>query len=481
MKLNKWHFIMVTALLITGCKHSSPVETTGESQSVEAEQTLSGSESGEEASTRAQENESSKSGENLTDIDGSLEELAKSYTASLLEGDFEALKTGYQYDEQLKALVEDGSLEQAIRPSLLLFGDLKEMGNPFSTVQGKSRIVSVPCQMTGQSVNINLVFNVDNQISGVNFGAYDAGTVKTMPDSVKEQELNLTIEDGKELPGILTLPAEEGTYPVIVLVHGSGPNDKDETLGYNTVFKDLAWGLAQKGIGTYRYDKRTLVYPEDAADIEFTAEDETVRDAVAAAELMKHQEGIDDSRIYVLGHSLGGFLMPEIAAVTENGAGYILLAAPARSMSQLLPEQYEFLANLDGVVTDQERKEIDQVKEAAEKIKHPDELEKNQAVLGAYPAYWKSLENYDCIETARQITKPVLVLQGEEDYQVTMEDFEIWKQEFGNYQNWEFQSFPGLTHLMMKGEKKLGPASYQKMQTVDEQVIERISDFVKAR
>ncbi|MFB1003330.1 MAG: cell wall-binding protein, partial [Bacteroidia bacterium] len=92
--------------------------------------------------------------------------------------------------------------------------------------------------------------------------------------------------DSLELPGELIIPIKCNNCPVVVLVHGSGPNDKDETVGSIKVFYDVAMGLASKGIATFRYDKRFAVYPE-LISTQFDLYDETINDAIAALQTIQ--------------------------------------------------------------------------------------------------------------------------------------------------------------------------------------------------
>ena len=80
--------------------------------------------------------------------------------------------------------------------------------------------------------------------------------------------------------------------------------------------------------------------------------------------------------------------------------------------------------------------------------------------------------------TAEEIAAPVLLLQGEEDYQVTMTDFDIWKEAMGGKENWRMISFPGLTHAFTPGKKTEGSSAYARQGNVDEQVIRSIADFI---
>ena len=128
------------------------------------------------------------------------------------------------------------------------------------------------------------------------------------PDAFTEQDITLNAGTEWELPGTLSLPVGDGPFPAVVLVHGSGPEDRDETIGANKPFRDLAWGLATQGIAVLRYDKRTLVYAQAMKDQiqSLTVQDETIDDALAAVELLRSADKIDPARVFLAGHSLGG-------------------------------------------------------------------------------------------------------------------------------------------------------------------------------
>src|SRR5690606_19348563 len=130
--------------------------------------------------------------------------------------------------------------------------------------------------------------------------------------------------DDRALPGTLALPkgkAPGAGFPAVVLVHGSGPQDRDETVGANRPFLDIARGLAAQGIAVLRYDKRTQARPQDFAAGDYTVDDETTNDAITAVAALGAAEGIDPDRIHVLGHSQGAMLAPRIAAHSGHVAG----------------------------------------------------------------------------------------------------------------------------------------------------------------
>jgi hypothetical protein len=270
----------------------------------------------------------------------------------------------------------------------------------------------------------------------------------------------------------------------VVLVHGSGPNNRDEGGDLIAPFRDLAWGLASQGIAVLRYDKRTLVYQDQLAAQggEITVWEETVDDAAAAVDLLSHTEGIDPANVFVLGHSLGGTLVPRIAGVSPQARGFVILAGAARPFEDLILEQTEYIASLDGAVTPDEQASLDQLRKAVAKVKSPElspDTPASGLPFGAWGGYWLDLRGYDPAEAARSIGRPVLVLQGERDYQVTMEDFSRWQGALSGMPNVTFKTYPDLNHLFITGTGKSVPAEYNQPGHVSQAVVEDIASFIK--
>ena len=141
-------------------------------------------------------------------------------------------------------------------------------------------------------------------------------------------------------------------------------------------------------------------------------------------------------------------------------------------------EQYDFLYSLKPEITAEQQAEKDAVFAELDKLQDPDALGEDDSVLGVYSAYWKWLADYDILQAAEEITEPVLLLQGEEDYQATMEDFGIWKDALGGKENWQMISYPGLTHAFTPGLKTEGAAVYARSDKTDAQVLQDIADFI---
>ena len=345
------------------------------------------------------------------------------------------------------------------------------------------KVFLVPCVFPAASVDLVLVLQ-DGAIAGLSTGTYSgSGKEETGSDIFDSIELPLPVPELGELPGILTVPKGEGSFPVVVLLQGSGPNDRDETVGALKPFRDIAEGLAEQGIAAYRFDKRTYVYGNElAVKKDVSLVDEYIEDAVNAVQLLAAQEKIDPDRIFVLGHSLGGNAIPAVARALEqapvNACGFIMMAASPRPLEVLIREQYDFLYSLMPEITEEQQAEKDALFAELDKLQDLDSLSEDDMVAGAYSSYWKWLAAYDILQAAGEITQPVLLLQGEEDYQATMEDFRLWKDAFGNRENWHLISYPGLTHIFMPGRKTEGTAVYAGNGKVQENVILDIASFI---
>ena len=186
---------------------------------------------------------------------------------------------------------------------------------------------------------------------------------------------------------------------------------------------------------------------------------------------MRAQPEVNPKRVFVLGHSLGGYVAPRIAEQDANLAGLIVLAANVRPMEELIVEQAEYL----GVSADN----LKTVKAVAAKIKtlEPGD-EDSPPVMGAPVAYWLDLKGYDPAALAKKLALPMLVLQGERDFQVTMKDFALWKAAVGANKSVTMRTYPALNHLFVAGEGKSTEAEYRKPGHVAPEVIDDIAKFV---
>lgn len=298
---------------------------------------------------------------------------------------------------------------------------------------------------------------------------------------------NIVVGEGGEypLPGKLTLPGSGDKFPVVILVHGSGPSDRNETMGKQALFSDLSYELARRGIATICYDKHTYVYTKDmSAMTDLTVKEEVIDDVMTAVSVALNDDRIDHDSIYVAGHSFGGYLIPRIdAADTDDSiAGYISLAGSALSPAEVLPEQIDYILSVSSDSDADKEAYRNLYMTAYNKIMGLTEADRDRKtiILGAYPAYWLDLADYDPVESAKSIKEPMLFLQGEHDYQVTMDNFSLWKDGLGQRDNAQFITYPDLSHTFVKTEKMSTPDDYYTYATADESVSRDIAQFISS-
>ncbi len=329
------------------------------------------------------------------------------------------------------------------------------------------------------ALDVKILFNSEKKVTSIVVVPIQEESQYTPPSYVNLSlftEEDITIGSGQwMLPATLTIPNGAGPFPAVVLVHGSGPNDRDETYGPNKPFKDIAWGLASVGMVVLRYEKRTKQYPGESAAIQnFTVQDETIDDALAAVDVLNASSIVNHSQIYVLGHSLGGMLVPQIAQQSNQIAGLIVLAGPTRHLEDIILEQTRYLANLSEV---NNTAQIAVIEELVQKIKKL-EINESEIVLGAPRSYWVDLATYDPVIAALSLRIPLLILQGKRDYQVTMTDFERWNETFYGNQSVTLKTYPSLNHFFISGTGVPSNAEYLIEGHVAEEVIIDISSWI---
>jgi len=393
-------------------------------------------------------------------------------------------KVTAQFDETMKAALPGDTLASGWDRTMAQAGKLVSRRRATEEKRGAYTVVVIACQFEKAALDITITFNAAGQIAGMQMRPpVVPWTPPPYAPAGTYVERDVTVGAGEwALPGTLTLPVGRGPFPAIVLVHGSGPNDRDESLCPNKTFKDLALGLASRGVAVLRYDKRTFVYgAKVAVNTRLTVKDEVIDDALAAVALLRSDAAIDPKRVYVLGHSLGGMLVPRIGAADPSLAGLIVMAGLARPLDQTMVEQLQYLAEADGAVTAAERQGIEDAKRASVAIAAltPEDLKTPRIIYNAPASYWLDLRGYDPPAVASGLPNRMLILQGARDYQVTTVDFDRWKAGLVGKKDVEFHLYPALNHLFLPGTGKSLPTEYAVAGHVPEEVISDIAKWVK--
>lgn len=362
-------------------------------------------------------------------------------------------------------------------------GAVRELGTPRRLPTSAPGVVVMIVPMTLERARLDLKVSVaDDRVAGLFISPSEAPVQPwKAPDYVDRATFaDVEVSIGAAptaLGGTLSLPKTTEKVPAVVLIHGSGPLDRDETLGPNRPFRDIAEGLASRGVAVLRYDKRTKVHPEQFAG-PITVREETMDDVIAAVALLTGRPEIDANRIVIIGHSLGGTLAPRIATSGRGIVGVVIMAGATRPLPTLMVEQSEYIAALHGPVGEAERKRIDELRRQAARALAAQQGETGPRILGAPPSYWADLNAYDPAAAAAKLSLPLLILQGGRDYQVTADDLGRFRVSLAGRPNAAIREFPNLNHLFIAGHGKSQPAEYQTEGHVDRAVIEAIADFI---
>ncbi|MGZ7065994.1 MAG: alpha/beta fold hydrolase [Candidatus Aminicenantales bacterium] len=414
---------------------------------------------------------------------------ARQFVAALEKGDFNLAVR--DFDETMLKVSGPDKLEPFWKEQFpKQVGAFKKQTAARREKLGAYEIVLVTCEFGKATLDARVVFDKAGKIAGFGF-VPSLPPAKYEPpayaDPAKFEEKEVTVGSGEwALPGTLTMPQGDGPFPGLVLVHGSGANDRDESLGPNKPFQDLAWGLASRGIAVLRYDKRSKVYgakivADPKLEASLTVKEETIDDALTAAALLQKTAKIDKARVFILGHSLGGFLMPRIAVAAKpmGIAGFISMAGLTRPLDDTILRQIMYLSS--GDTSEGTKQRLESIKEEVAKIKAFTEADRGTTVkvLGAMPAYWLDVRGYNPPELAKTVLRPMLILQGSRDYQVTTEDFDNWKAALGSRQDVEFHLYPKLNHFFFEGQGLPTPNEYIQIHgSVAPYVIEDIAAWI---
>jgi dienelactone hydrolase len=409
-----------------------------------------------------------------------VEATTRDLVGALARGDFAGASRSF--DPTMHAVLPPDKLAQDWSSIQAQVGAFIALGPFRLEPKGHHWVVIVRAHFERGDAFVRVVFDVRNQVAGLFFRNFDEDAAWTPPPYVVAgafEEREVRVGSAPELPGILAMPKRAGRFPAVVFVHGAGPQDADETIGGVKVFKDLALGLASRGISTLRYAKRTKIAPRGVVTVK-----EEVIDAVrAAVDLLSSTPGIDTGRLVVLGHSEGGYLAPRIAREDERVAGLIVLAGPTRPVEDLVVEQARSLASLEPNAPGRQAFVAD-----AEKFKAsvedpaltPDATVRIPPGAPVTGAYYLDLRGYRPAEVAAGLSCPMFVASGGRDAQVGETDFAGWKRFLGTAARVTLRHYPALNHQLVAGSGPSTPADHAKPGHVDPALVDDLATWLLA-
>lgn len=413
-----------------------------------------------------------------TDIEA-LESEARDVLSHLAAGEFEAANG--EFAPEVRDQLGENTLEQVWGQLTRAYGGYVRVAEvEHSTEQGRAVLVVVGQFASGRQ-RFRFVFD-DRGLVGFFVppgGGSDAWEAPDYADesAFSERELTLKATDSCSLGATLTMPTGEGQVPGVVIVHGNGPVDRDLSIGPNKPYKDLAWGLASRGIAVLRYDKRTAACDVDLANA--TIDDVVTDDALTALDTLRGVERVRTDGVVLVGHSIGATLAPRIAARDGALAGAVMLAPLGREVPQAMLDQNQYLAEVDGEVTEAEQRQLERVRSLVERIRSLDIADDEVAYLGG-DEYWRTLTEYDHLAAGAEVEPPLYLVFGGRDWQVTVaDDRPRWEAALADESAVTIRTYDALNHLFIAGSGPSTPGEYFDPGNVDRAVVTDVAEWVQ--
>ncbi len=314
---------------------------------------------------------------------------------------------------------------------------------------------------------------------------------------------------GIELAGTLSLPDTTGIYPAVVLISGSGPQNRDEELLGHKPFLVLSDYLVRQGIGVLRFDDRGTA--QSTGDFASATSRDFAADVASAFEYLSQRPEVNVDQIGLIGHSEGGLIAPMVAASNPETAFIIMLAGPGVTGYDIILEQTRLINEADGVDPLVSAKNREVLKGTLNALMVNEDLEIARTEATSF--LQSTLENdtlllpdgmpdeefinnqlnvlitpwmryfliYDPAESLRQVTCPVLAINGEKDLQVppgqNLPAIEMYLKEAGNTQ-FQISELPNLNHLFQESTTG-SPTEYAEIeQTFSPVALNLISDWI---
>ncbi|NKW92815.1 alpha/beta hydrolase [Bacillus toyonensis] len=373
-------------------------------------------------------------------------------------------------------------------PAQLQAGSFKEIGE-VTQKETNSVHTNVEMKLVFEQFTVPLLIKLDPsgkiddfQLS-MSFSPVAERPSYSKPESFVDKEV--VVGSGAfPLPGTLSVPKGKGPFPAVILVQGSGATDQDETAFALKPFRDLAEGLASKGIAVLRYNKRTYEHGLKTQSSPFyTVDKETTDDALLVTHFLKNESLIDKNQIYILGHSQGGMMLPKMIEKDQNQniAGAIVMGGPARTIQDVVLDQFEYLFSIGAMKPD----EYKFYKSQFELLNDPNFSSQNPPkgfYLGS-AVFWDSIRKVKAAEMSKEQKTPLLIIQGERDYQVQSKiEIPLWKEQLKERDNVDYRLYPKLNHFFTEGDGELSkPDEYYSPANIPEYVINDIATWVQGR
>jgi fermentation-respiration switch protein FrsA (DUF1100 family) len=427
------------------------------------------------------------------------EERTKQALEQLLAHKFAAFYA--MFSPQMKKAISLGAYSEEAE-QVLAMGAPRKIDEPRSTTMGDSTVVLIGVHWAPVTLDFQVTWSKAGEVEGTYWRpaavpASQRPQEPKPPFPYRVEEVSFASRAAAvRLAGALTLPEGKGPFPAAILLAGSGPNDRNESLFAHKPFLVLADYLTRHGIAVLRYDKRGFDKPRGEFLQATTAD--FADDAEGALDYLKTRAEIDPKVIGLIGHSEGGLEAPMVAARRPDAGFVVLLAGPGVRATELLKVQAAKMERASGA----SEAAIEQNGQLQEKIFQILKDEKNDqaangkivAALGGLPGakaeaeqdaspWFRSFVFYDPAPALEKTKCPVLALNGELDLQVAAEQslpaIEAALKKGGN-KDFEIVKLPRLNHLFQTAQTGSVMEYGQIEETMSPSALEKVANWIAA-
>jgi pimeloyl-ACP methyl ester carboxylesterase len=409
-----------------------------------------------------------------------------------------------RFDEKMQAAMPETKLPEMWKAITAQAGAFKSQGAIRQSKASQYDVVTITCQFEKAALDVRLVFNAQRQLSGLFFAPGSSNQVRPQdpkpPFPYSQEEVTYgSLEPGVKLAGTLTIPDSKGPFPAVLLITGSGSQNRNEEIMGHKPFLVLADYLTRRGIAVLRVDDRGVggssSGPPTATTMNF------VQDVLAGVAFLKARHDVDPRHIGLIGHSEGGLIAPIVANESPDVAFIVLMAGSGVKGEDLLLEQGRLLMRASGASEElmQENAKVQKKlfsviksttdNEAAEKqmreflsTVNPAIRESALAQMNMALSPWmRFFVTYDPQTALLKVKCPVLAMNGEKDLQVpprqNLPAIEDALRAGGN-KDFKVVELPGLNHLFQTCKTGAVSEYSQIEETISPSALDLMGDWI---
>jgi dienelactone hydrolase len=396
------------------------------------------------------------------------ESEAVEFVEQMEDGQFQSAVNRFHADLRnevsARDLQEDWAEVKSVGGALLRWTDTRWI----HMAEGYAVIVTL--EFAVGPLDLEVAFDRGRHIIGYHFLLH-----RDPPDEVRDTEY--VLGDHTRFPATLSQPRKKGSHPGVVLLHDAGNQyNRDGRRGANRwLYQEFAWALAERGLAVLRFGRSEDIYAER---IRSQPTSSPILDEVEPAiAFLRTVQGVDTSRIIVVGHGTTGHWLPVLAKRDSALDGIVIMAGPTRPM-EAMRARVSYLMSLEEL-SEADRRSLSPVKDASDRILalEAEDSSRTDTIFGFRPRVWLSRRKLDVLQVAGEVRTPMLILQGSRDYQVSLVEFNRWRMALEDSAHVRLIAYPDLNHLFVKGAGPSTPSDMDRTGRVASEVVRDIAQW----